>query len=334
MSSLKGTKQKAVAMVFCREKTRLLKKRKNAFTLVELLVVIAIIGILIALLLPAVQSAREAARRMQCSNNLKQIAMTLHVMENSHGLLPPLSCEFAYTDVEIDTPYHGVNGATAFYWMLPHIEQQALYDSAQTEGSVYSYASGKLEGVCTELIPPYVCPSDSSHNNGFPRTTLGGAQDWAIGCYAANYLVFGDPMATTKGLRLQGKPSLDRTFPDGTSSSIVFTEKYATCQLYKEVEGLATLWADSAGGWRPAFCVNDSYQNPYTDDGYHPCLLFQDNPSWNVGCESERAQTPHPGGINGAFADGSVHVIVADVDQQIWICLCDPQDGTPFEAAW
>ena len=321
-------------MEFCCNNIGTRPSRRTAFTLVELLVVIAIIGILIALLLPAVQSAREAARRMQCSNCLKQIAVTMHVLDNTHGVLPPLSCEFANTDVDIKTPYHGVKGATVFYWLLPHIEQQALYDRGQENGTLYSYAGGKLEGVCAELIPTYVCPSDSSHDNGFPRTTLGGAQDWAIGCYAANYLVFGNPEASTKALRLQGKPSLSQTFSDGTSNTIVFTEKFATCQLHSSTQGLATLWADSAGGWRPSFCVNDSYQNPYTDDGYHPCLLFQDNPTWNSGCEAERAQSPHPGGINAAFADGSVHTIAADIDQQVWIYACDPRDGIPFEPGW
>ena len=94
----------------------------KAFTLVELLVVIAIIGVLVALLLPAVQTARESARRMQCANNLKQIGLAYHVYESSHRTLPPA------------TMTNGQHGPTAFVLMLPQIEQGPLFDRIASIG--------------------------------------------------------------------------------------------------------------------------------------------------------------------------------------------------------
>ena len=307
--------------------------RQRGFTLVELLVVIAIIGILIALLLPAVQSAREAARRMQCSNNLRQLAVTLHVLDGSHGMLPPLSTDRWDMDAAVDTPYHGVHGATLFYWLLPYIEQQAVYDQGQSDGYMYMHHAPDDHGICDEVIATFICPSDSTHDNGRPKTVFGAADDWAVTCYGANYLAFGEPDADTVKLRLQGKASLDTTFPDGTSNTIVFAERYATCKQTYTNNKVASLWADSNNCWRPAVCMNSDSHSPDIA-GYRPCLLFQDTPTMDGNCEARRSQTAHPGGINTAFADGSVHVIVADVEQNVWIYACDPHDGVPFETAW
>lgn len=317
-----------------RTNSLLRKPTKTAFTLVELLVVIAIIGILIALLLPAVQAAREAARRMQCANHQKQLGMAAHMCDNTYRVMPPLSTAYSWEDFDpsIDTPYRGVAGATVFYWLLPNLEEDAVFEHGKSIGQVAEVIGGKMEGVCTKAIATFLCPSDTSHDNGYPQTTAGGADAWAVSCYAANYLVFGEPEAADQELRLQGTPSLSRTFPDGTSNSIIFAERYATCQ-YTGSQKLASLWADSNGWWRPSFCINEKFQWP-TMSGYQPCLIFQDMPNKFETCEAQRAQSPHPGGINTCFGDGSVHFIAADVDTQIWVQACDPRDGNSYEKQW
>jgi prepilin-type N-terminal cleavage/methylation domain-containing protein len=131
----------------------------KAFTLVELLVVIAIIGVLVALLLPAVQSAREAARRMQCANNLKQIGLGFHTYETTFKVLPP----------ETMAAGTGAHGATAFVFILPQIEQKALYDRLASVGmgAQVSWWMGSSSSKTPQLraaldgylVNGYRCPS-------------------------------------------------------------------------------------------------------------------------------------------------------------------------------
>jgi prepilin-type N-terminal cleavage/methylation domain-containing protein/prepilin-type processing-associated H-X9-DG protein len=131
------------------------------FTLVELLVVIAIIGMLIAILLPAVQAAREAARRMQCTNHIKQFGLALHNYHNTFNVVPASRAWRGSAHSEQDIwpawgPHHK---------LLPYIEQQARYDAIQTTEDVYSparIATNRKWDVYKGVVPPYLCPSDGN----------------------------------------------------------------------------------------------------------------------------------------------------------------------------
>ena len=126
------------------------------FTLVELLVVITIIGILIALLLPAVQSAREAARRMQCQNNLKQLALAVHGYHDVHGVLPASKIQYG-----ANSGYDRLMAWTVA--ILPFVEQQALYDL--WDSNVSQNAPGLNNGnriVRSTHLPLHTCPTDWS----------------------------------------------------------------------------------------------------------------------------------------------------------------------------
>ena len=139
-------------------------KRNPAFTLVELLVVIAIIGMLIALLLPAVQAAREAARRMQCCNNLKQISLALHNFHDAYSRLPAAAFDPAVTQ-------YGIRRCGLFPLLLPHLEQLPLYESIITEEPPYPLPAGIEDEKWGEtvlvrprgnvLIESLLCPSDT-----------------------------------------------------------------------------------------------------------------------------------------------------------------------------
>ena len=153
------------------------KRRSAGFTLVELLVVIAIIGILIALLLPAVQAAREAARRSQCSNNMKQIGLALHNYADAHKCFPP-NLVAAY-----NVPGTGTYQAYHHTWLtkiLPFLEGRAIYDSMDTRLPSWNAAAGVPYPFAQKQVSTLMCPSDSGFTD--PSQTWGAA----FTAYSAN----------------------------------------------------------------------------------------------------------------------------------------------------
>jgi prepilin-type N-terminal cleavage/methylation domain-containing protein/prepilin-type processing-associated H-X9-DG protein len=131
-------------------------QRRGGFTLVELLVVIAIIGVLVALLLPAVQAAREASRRSQCSNNIKQIVLGVHNFHDSQGTVPP-AVGFNPITGTVATPGSFGNGWGWLPMMLPYIEQKNLYDQINFGASVNCRSQAQVHAA---RIPGFRCPSD------------------------------------------------------------------------------------------------------------------------------------------------------------------------------
>ena len=319
-----------------------MRNKGNGFTLVELLVVIAIIGILIALLLPAVQAAREAARRIQCSNKMKQIGLACHSAHDANRMLPPLCMPDTMQDVgpSYKGPYRGVLGASVFFWLLPYIENVDIFETGKSDGMIrtnYTYTPTiQIWGVAQEPIPAYLCPSDPTGiEDGRAASHYGGAQAWAVSCYGANYLVFGDP--TTAGM--QGEATLDRSFPDGTSKTILFAERYGSCGKTGEpftkefVLNYSNLWTDSSAPFRPEFCANH-YEHTPQATGYHACWMFQETPHPYNSCDNARAQTPHPGAMNVAMADGSVSSLSTSMSEVNWALACNPQDGEVLPEDW
>ncbi|QDU63803.1 Type II secretion system protein G precursor [Planctomycetes bacterium Pan216] len=131
-----------------------IKSVTTGFTLVELLVVIAIIGVLVGLLLPAVQQARESARRMQCQNNLKQIGVAMHNYAESHGTLP-----VTFRGLPPGDAYNNANTGTSWITqLLPYTDKQALYDRIEFGESVTTNLA-----VAQTILPQWNCPSDSAN---------------------------------------------------------------------------------------------------------------------------------------------------------------------------
>ena len=161
----------------------------RAFTLVELLVVITIIGILISLLLPAVQSAREAARRMQCQNNLKQLSLAVLNYESQWQIFPPSSCWAAGANPN-DNGQLGNYRANWVILVLPFLEQQALYNTFDFTAPISGNTSAANVAARSVQLSTMLCPSDSHSREAFMGSqnsaTSALGDNWARGDYAAN----------------------------------------------------------------------------------------------------------------------------------------------------
>jgi prepilin-type N-terminal cleavage/methylation domain-containing protein len=318
---------------------------RNGFTLIELLVVIAIIGVLIALLLPAVQKVRESAIRVKCANNVKQLGLAVHGCQDTFQMLPPLcvnsitppGTNWSSSAILREGPFHGAIGFTVFDWFLPFIEQDSLYHIANFDVNTIVHPDSIAPRVYGQTIVTYRCPAEpvpiGPYGDGLGSTNHGGEDHWAIGNYAANYYVFGDPPRANT----EGAARIPASFPDGLTNTIFFTERYGTCGTSGDPNATNTygnLWSDSNQTWRATFCVNNVNQAP-THAGYDdPCLKFQVQPNWITGCLSERAQSPHPNGIMVGLGDGSVRFLSAAISDETWARACDPQDGRTLGSDW
>lgn len=209
---------------------------RRGFTLVELLVVIAIIGILIALLLPAVQAAREAARRSQCTNNMKQISLALHNYHDSFQSFPPRGIFGDGGSGPPQTPYHH----TWLTAILPFMEQQTLYDSTDMGlPAMGPGGGGPPQPIVSTLVPTLLCPSDATAPGDVSATGRGVVPD---GIAWTNYAgptawdwwlrrdrVIGPPWVPQGNTRSDGIFMADnstriRDITDGTSNTLIAAE--------------------------------------------------------------------------------------------------------------
>ena len=296
---------------------------RKGFTLVELLVVIAIIGVLVALLLPAVQAAREAARRTQCTNNLKQIALAAH---NFHDVKKHLPSSVRPAGV---TPLPRISGIT---FLLPFIEENNAYEKYDQTKNWHDPVN---KPVVATLIATLNCPSTPNPErlDGLPEASpwvpnVASNTDYSptIGV-DARLLTANLVDDAGKGMIPKNEQPRMSDVLDGLSKTIMFAESAGRPYLYRAAKRVGDLPNQrvNAGGWpRPAsdFSVDGSSYDGSTLPG--PCAVNCTNgedfgstpfPHPYYGSEgSAETYAFHPGGANVAMGDGSVRLISSNIN--------------------
>jgi prepilin-type N-terminal cleavage/methylation domain-containing protein len=312
-----------------------MQRRVRGFTLVELLVVIAIIGILVALLLPAIQAAREASRRSQCSNHAKQFGLALHNYHDTIKTFPP------------GAVFYGGNNdrGSIHVRVLPYMEQQTLYEefdfNVSTDGQRTAAQADGNTLLRSVTVPTFLCPSDNAYrklgtvpdqvqvSNYYPSAGPSADISNNGGCSCSEHPLWASYSSPGTNVDNPAGPFSRRGWnfvcrmsdvTDGLSSTIFIGEVMADCSGHVRVG-----WSHSNkwGGFTQIPINYNSCAPDLASAGGNGCKALC---NWNteVGFKSR-----HPGGAHFVFGDGSVHFLADSIDHWTYQRLGDRRDGIP-----
>lgn len=327
--------------------------KRNAFTLIELLVVIAIIAVLIGLLVPAVQKVREAANRMKCNNNLKQIAIACQSFHDTMGSLPygrKYDCWDTYTWTVL---------------VLPYIEQDAVYKGYSSITMTPMANSYNVNGTQTGPNGPigdnavlrnsrhtpmttFACPSDKGNTGNELGTSAYGARRGSYRGVAGSGDMYGNPTDTTTGpwglgvFGVKGGQSFDKggfsacgipiaSILDGTSNTLMVSEGLVPVDTTGWGGPVGMVWYGNMGGGLMTTSLTPNSSSP--DRLVGPCPQTAGDPSYKGACLTlggnawwtpsaagahAAARSLHTGGVNGAMTDGSVRFYSESINLSTW----------------
>jgi prepilin-type N-terminal cleavage/methylation domain-containing protein/prepilin-type processing-associated H-X9-DG protein len=279
---------------------------RNAFTLVELLVVIAIIGVLVALLLPAVQAAREAARRASCVNNITQLGLSLHNYEFHHETLPAGSTN---PTGPIRSEPQGIH-VSWIVQALPYCEENAMWRKFDQSAGAYAEKNAQIRAARITVLE---CPSE-------PGETLNETETVAQSNYAGCHHDVEAPIdKDNHGLLFLNSRIRYSDIYDGSSNTILLGEKLASADDLGWVSGTRATLRNTGSIEQPQWPGMPAQQNNAAGQPVEPQV-----PSTFVGGFSSH----HSGGVsNFAFADGSTRSISSNVDKELFSRLGHRADG-------
>jgi prepilin-type N-terminal cleavage/methylation domain-containing protein/prepilin-type processing-associated H-X9-DG protein len=306
---------------------------QRGFTLIELLVVIAIIAVLIGLLLPAVQSAREAARRAQCVNNLKQVALATHNYESANGCFPPGAVSMQIYGIAVFQPGTWAESRSVFIAMLQYLEQGSLYNSYNQSWECLGCPNTTVVGTGMTTL---WCPSDPFVALGVPQ---GPAQTFSGWCPGSNPIMrytsysgnlgslfteannptkqgFQQTLAQMNGVIFSGGIVKLADITDGTSNTMLFIET---------PYGINTPGVGGNKWWIQGHPGQTQASTWYPMNvGKKISFNLDNNSDWGIA--SAAGGSYHPGGANFAFCDGSVKFLKDTIST--W--PMDPNSGNPL----
>jgi prepilin-type N-terminal cleavage/methylation domain-containing protein/prepilin-type processing-associated H-X9-DG protein len=337
------------------------RTRRRGFTLIELLVVIAIIAVLIGLLLPAVQKVREAAARMKCSNNLKQMGLAAHNYESTNNTLPPGAGPLPTLPTSGTGP--GTQRPSTAVMILPYLEQANKYNQFNLAYDVHVNTAGMPASQSlarTQDVPVYICPSDPS--SGVQSSTDG---PYGRNNYFSNIGRTSTPIPSQQGpgtggpfyvdfvstQRANGKPGTVKItgISDGTSNTVMFAEVRRSMNFASGTVPRESPWDANNTTIGPTYEViptscgaSTGTLYRYTGLQYHryfaitsfyshmrtPNSQLGDCTDLNAGVIT--ARSAHSGGVNVCLCDGSVQFIRDSIDLPTWQAMGSRAGGEVF----